>query len=61
MSETQSLFDKLEKMPLQELLKLCALAIDENMEEKRLDMLMLLAESRLTKYRTLRRLGLNNE
>lgn len=35
-NETKTLFDKLESMPLGKLLSLCGLAIEENMEEKRL-------------------------
>lgn len=57
-NETKKLFDKLESMPLGKLLSLCGLAIEENMEEKRLEMLLLLAETKITKYRMMNRLGL---
>lgn len=59
MSEAQTLFDKLEKMPLEKLMNLCALAIEQKLEEKRLDMLLLMLETKLTKYRTMIALGMN--
>lgn len=61
MSEAEKLFEKLEKMPIEKILSLCALAIEEKMEERRLDIILLLTESRLTKYRTLKRLGMKAE
>lgn len=57
-SETKTLFDTLENMPLGKLLSLCGLAIENDMEEKRLEMLLLLAETKITKYRMMKRLGL---
>lgn len=59
MSEVQTLFDKLEKMPLEKLMNLCALSIEQKLEEKRLDMLLLMLETKLTKYRTMIALGMN--
>lgn len=61
MSEAQTLFDKLEKMPLEKLMNLCALSIEHKLEEKRLDMLLLMLETKLVKYRTLTRLGIKPE
>ena len=61
MSEAQKLFDKLESMPLKDLLNLCSIAIDQNMEKRRLEMILLIAESRLTKYRTLSSLNMKPE
>lgn len=61
MSDAQKLFDEIDAMPLNDLLKLCALAIEEKMETKRLNMLLLLAETKLNKYTTLVRLGMKPE
>lgn len=61
MSEAEKLFKKLETMPLNNLLNLCALAIDEKMEAKRLDTILMLLETRLQKYRMLKRLGMKAE
>lgn len=61
MIEAQTLFDKLEKLSLRDTLNLCALAIDEKMEQKRLDMILLLAETKLNKYRTMVSLGMKPE
>jgi hypothetical protein len=54
MSEADKLFDQLQKMPLQNLLALCSNAIDTKLEQKRLDTILLLLETRLQKYRMLR-------
>lgn len=58
MSDVDNLFNKLESLPLSKLLSLCSLAIEEKMEEKRLEMLLMLAQSKLEKYRLMKRLGL---
>ena len=58
MSEVNDLFNKLENMPLDKLLSLCSLAITEKMEQRRLDMLLMLAETKLQKYRMMNKLGL---
>ena len=61
MSNVQTLFDKLEKMPLDKLMNLCALSIEQKLEQKRLDMLLLMLETKLTKYRTMVALGMKPE
>lgn len=61
MSEAQTLFDKLEKMPIDKLMNLCALSIEQKLEQKRLNMLLLMLETKLTKYRTLTALGIKPE
>jgi hypothetical protein len=61
MSNANDLFNKLDNMPLDKLLNLCALAIEEKMEQKRLDMLLMLAETKLAKYRLISRLGMKHE
>lgn len=61
MSKVNELFDKLEKLPLKDVLNLCAMALDQGMEKQKLETILLLAESRLMKYRTLSRLGMTPE
>lgn len=61
MSELSDLFNKLENMKLKDLLNLCSLAIEEKMEQRRLDMLLMLAETKLQKYRLAVRLGMKPE
>jgi len=58
MSETDELFKKLETMPLEKLLQLCSLSIEEKLDEKRLDTILYLLEVRLQRNRLAKRLGL---
>lgn len=58
MNSADQLFKKIETMPLEKLLTLCALAIEEKMEKKRTEALLLMLETRLQKYRMLSQLGI---
>lgn len=58
MSNAEELFLKLESMPLQDLMRLCALMIDEKMEKRRMETVFLLLETRLQKYRIISTLGM---
>lgn len=61
MSEVDKLVDKLTKLPLKDLLVLCATAIDVKMEKQRLNSLLLYLETRLRKKRLADQLGLQDE
>lgn len=61
MSNVNELFKKLERMPLEELLNLCAIAIQEKMPDYKLDTILLLLETRLQKYRIMKQLRVKNE
>jgi|LakMenE01Jun11ns_1017448.scaffolds.fasta_scaffold9671087_3 hypothetical protein len=61
MSDVDKLFDKIMKMPLKDLFNLCSLAIESETDEKRIETLLLIAETRIQKYRTLIRLGMKPE
>jgi hypothetical protein len=58
MSEVEKLANKIQTMPLQELFKLCALGIEEKLEPRRLDMILMIAETRLMEYRMKIKLGI---
>jgi hypothetical protein len=61
MTDTNDLFSKLEKLSLEKLLNLCALALKEKMGKRSLEMLLLMLETRLKEYRTLSQLGIRPE
>ena len=60
MSESDKLFNKLETMPLGDLMIICGEAINMKMEKKRLDVILLLLETRLQKKRMRESVGLKD-
>lgn len=61
MNAVEKLFDKLMKIPLNELLTACAMAVEEKMEQKRADVLFIALESRLQKRRLMIKMGWEDE
>ena len=59
MSKADELFEEIQKLPLHELLTLCALALETNMDKDRSDVLLKILEMRLEKRRTLESLGMS--
>ncbi len=57
-NETEDLFNKIESMPMPDLLRLCAMSLDKKMDDKRVDALFMILEMRLQKARLLIRLGM---
>lgn len=60
MNKADEVFNKIMNLPMPELLKLCASALEEKMEAKRLDTLLMILEMRLSKQRMLNKLGVSN-
>jgi len=58
MSEADKLFEKLQTMPIGDLLIICGEAVNMKMEKKRLDVILLLLETRLQKKRMCEQLGI---
>lgn len=61
MSEADQLFDKIQKMPLNELLWLCAKMLEEKMNETKIDVVFQILEMRLQKRRMCNQLGIKDD
>lgn len=61
MSDIEKLHQKLMTMPLNELLSVCAVAIENKIDESRTDILLMILETRLQKRRMLKRLGIEDD
>lgn len=58
MSNADELFKQLESMPIGDLMIICGEAVNMKMEKKRLDVILLLLETRLQKKRMCEQLGI---
>lgn len=61
MSAVDELFKRLEKLELSQLLMVCAQGIESKLEQKRLDAILLLLETRLQKRRMMNSFGMSEE
>lgn len=61
MSKAQSVFEKIEALPLENLLRLCATAIETKLEQKRLDAILLFLETKLQSRRMLIQLNIKGD
>lgn len=61
MSKVEQVHKQLMTIPLEHVLRLCAQAIEEKMDEKRIEFLLITLETRLQKERMIKTLGLKPE
>ena len=61
MSEAEKVSEKIKKMSLSDLLKMTALAIDTNTDDKRLDFILIHLEMALQKRKMLKQFGFKDE
>lgn len=61
MSKVQNIYDKLMSMKVSELLQTASLAIENKMDEERLNIILTALETRLQKRRMLVKMGMNLE
>ena len=61
MSKVEDVSNQINKMKLEDLLRMAAAAIDEGMNEKRIDFILLHLEMALTKRKMLNKLGIKDE
>lgn len=57
----EKVFDKIMKLSLSDLLKLCAVMLDDKVDIKRTDTVLRILELKLQKRRFINQLGLNGE
>lgn len=61
MGNVDDLFDKIMKMKLEDLLRMCATMIETNMDKKKSDVVFRILEMRLQKSRMAEQLGLKDD